>query len=100
MILTIRLLFAKMKNPDDMAAKILDLLEDSDMVKSIGKSAFRKCENLKYIGLFATGYNNIDIEYARELDITVCNAGSYSTDAVAQHTFALILDHYRRSMTL
>lgn len=47
---------------------------------------------LRYIGLFATGYNNIDLEAAKARGITVCNAGSYSTDAVAQHTFALILE--------
>ena len=49
---------------------------------------------LKYIGLFATGYNNIDITAAREHGITVCNAGSYSTSAVAQQVFAYILNHY------
>ncbi len=49
---------------------------------------------LKYIGLFATGFNNIDILCAEKHNITVCNAGSYSTDAVAQQVFAYILAHY------
>ena len=56
----------------------------------------RKAARLRYIGLFATGYNNVDIDYARTHGITVCNAGSYSTDAVAQHTFGMILEHYSR----
>ncbi|MCI9126476.1 MAG: NAD(P)-binding domain-containing protein [Eubacterium sp.] len=51
-------------------------------------------KDLKYIGLFATGYNNVDLEYTKERNITVCNAGSYSTDAVTQHVFALILHYY------
>ena len=54
------------------------------------------CPNIKYIGLFATGFNNVDIEYAAEKGITVCNAGQYSTNAVAQQTFAYILDHFSR----
>lgn len=54
----------------------------------------KDAKSLRYIGLFATGYNNIDVKYCSDNGITVCNAGSYSTNAVAQHTFALILEHY------
>lgn len=54
------------------------------------------CPNLRYIGLFATGCNNIDLEAASEKGITVCNAGQYSTNAVSQQVFAYILDHFSR----
>ena len=62
----------------------------------VDEPILKKANKLKYIGTFATGYNNIDIEYCRKNGITVCNAGSYSTAAVAQQTFGYILNHFSR----
>ncbi|MGN0508666.1 MAG: D-2-hydroxyacid dehydrogenase [Ruminococcus sp.] len=82
---------------DEVAEKIAD----ADMVVCnktlLDKNTLRLAKNLKYIGLFATGYNNINIDYCKAHNIAVCNAGSYSTNAVAQHTFALILEHFNNT---
>ena len=59
----------------------------------ITKEVMDSCPNIKYIGLFATGYNNIDCKAARERGIDVVNVPGYSTDSVAQLVFAFILSH-------
>ena len=46
---------------------------------------------LKFIGIMATGANNVDLDAARASDIVVSNARDYGTESVAQHTWMLIL---------
>ena len=81
--------------------QVADAVADADIIVCnktlLNEYSLRFAKNLKYIGLFATGYNNIDIDYCNKMNITVCNAGSYSTNAVAQHTFALILEHFNKT---
>lgn len=57
----------------------------------IDRNILDACPNIRYIGLFSTGYNVVDIKYAAERGITVTNVPAYSTGAVAQHVFALVL---------
>ncbi len=78
--------------------ELLKEVADKDIVLCnktvIDSEVINAAPNLKYIGVFATGYNNIDITLAKQRGIAVCNAGSYSTNAVAQQVIAYILLHY------
>lgn len=75
---------------------MIDRIGDADAIVVNGNEITRemmvRCPNLKFICEAATGYNNIDIKAAAELGIAVANVPGYSTDAVAQHTIALLLE--------
>ena len=58
----------------------------------ISRETIDKCPNLKLIAVLATGYNVIDIDYAREKGIPVCNVPVYGTRSVSQFAIALLLE--------
>ncbi len=83
--------------PETAPDQTIERIREADVIvinkTLIGKAELDAAKHLKLIALFATGYNNVDTAYAREKGITVCNAGSYSTSAVAQQVFGYILNH-------
>jgi len=77
-------------------SEIVENAMDADVVINnkcnITREVMNQLPKLKYIGLQSTGYNAVDIVAAREKGIIVSNVPAYSTNEVAQHTFALILE--------
>lgn len=82
------------RTPADL---IYERAKDCDIIITnktpLRKELLEKLTDAKYIGLLSTGFNIVDWEYCKEKGIPVCNVPSYSTSAVAQLTFALILEH-------
>ncbi len=76
-------------------ADVVDRLQDADMALTnkvpILSEELIGLPQLKYIGVLATGFNNVDTESARESGITVTNIPAYSTASVAQHAISLLL---------
>ena len=70
-------------------------ISDADIVVlnkiRIDRTALEAAKKLKLICVFATGYDNVDIEAARERGVAVCNVPAYSTDSVVLMTLAKVL---------
>ncbi|MBQ9960364.1 MAG: D-2-hydroxyacid dehydrogenase [Firmicutes bacterium] len=58
----------------------------------INEEILEQCPQLKFIGVLATGYDVINLDDCRKRGVAVCNVPAYSSESVAQHTFALILE--------
>ena len=83
--------------PEQIAGRIKNAEVIICNKSALSAETLSKAPNLKYIGVMATGFDNIDIKYCAEHSISVCNAGTYSTDNVAQQVFAFILNRYTRT---
>ncbi|NFG23209.1 D-2-hydroxyacid dehydrogenase [Clostridium botulinum] len=60
----------------------------------LNENNLKNAKNIELICEMATGFNNIDVKYAKENNIAVTNVAGYSTNTVAQHTFAMALNLY------
>ncbi len=81
------------RTPEDQTVKRIG---DADIIYTnktpITRQVLDACPGIRYIGVLATGYNVVDIAAAKEKGIPVCNIPTYGTAAVAQFTFALLLE--------
>lgn len=80
----------------NQTADVVERLKDCEIALTnktvITAEIMEACPALRYIGVLATGYNVVDMKAAAEQGITVTNVPGYSTQAVAQQAFALLLD--------
>ena len=75
--------------------EVAERIKDADIVIAnkarLNEESMKDATNVKLICEFATGYDNVDLEYCKKRGIAVANVVDYSTPAVAQHTFAMAL---------
>jgi glycerate dehydrogenase len=78
--------------------EVSEKIRDANIVLTnkviLNKDNLKDATELELICEMATGYNNIDVKYAKERNIAVTNVNGYSTTTVAQHTFAMLLHLY------
>jgi glycerate dehydrogenase len=78
------------------AQQIAGRIRTADVVISnkcvLDRSDLEQARNLKLVALAATGTNNVDLEVASDLGITVCNIRDYASNSVAQHSITLMLN--------
>lgn len=82
------------------AGQTADRISDAEVILTnkvvIDRQLLSDNPQIKYIVILATGTNNVDLEAATELGVPVSNIVGYSTESVAQHTFATILSLKRK----
>lgn len=78
--------------------EVVERIKDANIVLTnkvvLNENNLKEAKNLELICETATGFNNIDIVYAKNNNIAVTNVAGYSTNTVAQHTFATVLSLY------
>lgn len=81
--------------PNTVADNVAERIKDAEIIVSnkvpLNEKSLKDAPNVKLICLFATGYDNVDLDYCKSRGIKVANVRNYCTPAVAQHTFTLAL---------
>ena len=76
--------------------EVISRIEDASFILvnkvNLNRDVLQHAQALKYIGVTATGVNNIDTEYCAQHNICVRNVTAYGTESVAQHTLMLLLN--------
>ena len=76
--------------------EIISRIGDAEMVYTnktpISKKVIDACPKMKFISMLATGYNVVDVKYAKEKGIPVTNVPTYGTASVSQYSIALLLE--------
>jgi len=104
------------ENPGDLSWKPLEQFgeltvydrtpyENTEVIRRIGdaeivvtnktplnRAVLEACPSVRFIAVLATGYNVVDVAFAREKGIPVSNVPAYGTDAVGQFAIALLLE--------
>ncbi|MDD6491798.1 MAG: D-2-hydroxyacid dehydrogenase [Firmicutes bacterium] len=79
--------------PNTTALDVKEKIKDAEIIVAnkvpLNEETLKDAPDVKLICEFATGYDNVDLNYCKNRGIKVANIVGYSTDAVAQHTFAL-----------
>ncbi len=78
--------------PDEIIERIGDAVAVYTNKTPISSATLDACNNIKFIGVLATGYNIVDCGAAREKGILVTNVPTYGTAAVGQFAIALLLE--------
>lgn len=88
--------------PNTLDHQVSERVKDADIIIAnkalLNEASLKDAANLKMVCEFATGYDNVDLAYCKSRGIRVTNAVDYCTDAVAQHTFAMLfylMEHLR-----
>ncbi len=78
-----------------LADNTAERVKDADIIIAnkvpLNESTLKDAPNVKLICLFATGFDNVDVEYCKNRGIKVANVTNYCTPAVAQHTLLLAM---------
>jgi glycerate dehydrogenase len=81
--------------PNTVAENAAERVKDADIIivnkAPMNESTLKDAPNVKLICLFATGFDNVDLEYCKSRGIKVANVINYCTPAVAQHTLLLAM---------